>query len=222
VGIASYALETAPVEAIMTVNGPELLKAIRRIRAFFSDVSQLLLTTQTLMAQHGWKTVEGANCVYKLSGSVYLGRQWLPRVAARKMTNTTAFPGVVAMVSVLLDEVNESVKFTEPVVAGGYFLMSSEQEALGSWNASWFLWRGQAADGRPYTVADSDPDWKSSWGWGWHEGFARPLVAVTDQAKLEELVVNPLLAMIKAHMPSSSAAPQTPQPPTNLLSGEER
>lgn len=205
----------------MTDNGPELLKAIRRIRAFFSDVSQLLVTAQTLMAQHGWQTGEGANCVYELSGSVYLGRQWFPRVAARKMTNATAFPDIVAMVAVLLDDVNESVKFTEPVVAGGYFLMSSKQEALGNWNASWFLWRGQAADGRSYTVADSDPGWKSGWGWRWHEGFARPLVAVTDQAKLEELVVSPLLAMIASHMQPSPAIPQAPQPPTLVTSGEE-
>ena len=205
----------------MTDSGPELLKAIRRIRDFFSDVSQLLVTAQTMMAQHGWETGKDANCLFGLSYSVYQGRQWLPRFAVRKMTNAATFPGMVATVSVLLDDVDDYAKLTEPVVAGGYFLMSSEQGMLQNWNACWFGWRGQAADGRRYTVADTDPNWKSSWGWRWHEGFARPLVAVTDQASLETLVVNPLVAMIAAHKGESPAVPHEAQKPA-ILTGRDQ
>ncbi len=205
----------------MTDSGPELLKAIRRIRDFFSDVSQLLVTAQTLMAQHGWETGKDSNCLFGLSYSVYQGRQWLPRFAARKMTNGAAFPGVVAMVSVLLDDVDESSRLTEPVVAAGYFLMSSGLGVPDNWHACWFGWRGEAPDGRPYSVADTDPNWKSNWGWRWHEGFARPLVSVTDQASLENLIVNPFLAMIAAHKEASPLVPHHTQTPTALAAGEQ-
>jgi len=205
----------------MTDNGAELLRAIRRIRDFYNDVGQLLVTAQTLMAEHGWETARDSTCLFGLSYSASQGKQWLPRFAIRKMTNPEAYPRVIATVSVLLDDVDASSKLDEPVVTAGFFLMSSDQGELENWNACGFGWRGWAADGKPHTVTDTDPNWKSNWGWRWHEGFAQPLVSVTDQASLEALVVKPLLAMISAYKGFATNASPDTQGPGILTGGEQ-
>jgi hypothetical protein len=186
------------MEADVTSTGPELLKAIRAVRDFFGDVSQLLITAQTLLATHGWEAKEEATCLFGLSYSLYEGRKWMPRFAARWFTDPSAAPGVVAYVSVLLDAYDDDGSIDEPVVAAGYFVVGNSQAQLRHWHTCWYSWRGQAADGRTYAVTADDPDWKSGWGWQRHEGFARPLVSVTDQDSLALLIVDPLLAMLAA------------------------
>jgi hypothetical protein len=185
------------VEADVTSTGPKLLETIRAIRDFFGDLSQLLITAQTLMAARGWVAKDESTCLFGLSYSLYEGRQWMPRFAARWLTNASA-PGVMAYVSILLDTYDEEGSLDEPVVAAGYFVLSDGHAQLRHWNTCWYCWRGETADGRTYAVNADDPNWKAGWGWQRHEGFARPLVAMTDQDSLVRLVVEPLLALLTA------------------------
>jgi hypothetical protein len=205
---------------MMSENGQELLKAIRRIQDFYLDVSQLLITAQTLMGGHGWEPEKELNCLIGISYSVNQGKQWLPRIAFRRMTNPATFPGIVAVIAVLLDNLDNYSKLTEPVVAGGYFLMLPEQVRLDSGNVYWFGWRGQETDGRTYTVTKTDSGYREKYGWQRHEGFLRPLVEVNNQARVEELVVKPLVAMIEAQKWLTATTPVESQGPAMLPGGE--
>jgi len=191
----------------VTGDGPKLLEAIRAIRDFFGDLSQMLITAQTLMAAREWVAKEESTCLFGLSYSLYEGRQWMPRFAARWFTNPSA-PGVVASISILLDSYDDEGSLAEPVVAAGYFVLSDGQAQLRHWNTCWYCWRGEAADGRTYAITANDPQWKAGWGWQRHEGFARPLVSVTDQDSLARLIVEPLLALLAARQDAGAKPPE--------------
>jgi hypothetical protein len=192
------------VEAIMTETGVELLRALRSVRGFFTDLSQLLVTAQMLMARHGWETKD-AYCLFGLSYSVSQGDRWLPCVAWRRLTNA-AFPGTVAIISVLLGDYDKSTKLEEPVVSAGVFLMSHDQAQLETWNACWCGWSGVPAAGQSNTITNTDgrhPDW----GWRVHRYFAQPLVAISNQEALQRLIIDPLLVLLDDCKKETTAAP---------------
>lgn len=105
------------------------------------------------------------------------------------------------MTSVLLDE--QIAKLTEPVISGAYFVFAKgppvEQVSVDPWNASWAGWRNAPLNGEPVAVHDTDPNWRKAWRWRSMRTFARPLVDVTDQTALKDLVISPLLTMIREH-----------------------
>ena len=131
--------------------GEELGAAINGIRCFLSDLGQLLATGDALMAEKSWEAVGGAGCTEGTSASVYQGRQWMPRATFRRYRNTSAFPPVLGMLSVLLER--ESIPLGEPVVAGSFFVFPEDTPEnkvwVGAWNALGRL--AKHADGR---VAD--------------------------------------------------------------------
>jgi hypothetical protein len=187
------------VEEIMTEKGEELFRGLKGVRDFLSDLAQLLVAGDGLMAEHSWEPVGDATCLQGLSYSMYQGRLWLPRAAFRRYTNKAEQPRVVAMISLILDE--EIEKLTEPVLAGTEFVFPDttpeEKIWVGPWNASWAGWRKAPLDGSPIIVDDNDQHWNKSWGWRYMKTFARPLVNVTSQSTLQELIVAPLLGLLR-------------------------
>ena len=186
--------------------GEDLFASLNGVRAFLNDLSQLLLASDMLMAARAWEPVGDNSCLNGLSYSVYEGRRWLPRAAFRRYTNAEDYPGMLAMTSLLLDE-HDEYKLTEPLVCGLYFVFPEEtpkdEVSVEPWNALWPGWMEAPKDGSPVVLDENYEYWKQKWGFRYAKMFARPLVDVANQDALNEKVIQPLQAMIDAHVNSA-------------------
>ncbi len=183
----------------MTAKGEELLASIKSVRNFFGDLGHLLVAADALLGERSWQPIGDASCLVWLSYSVYQGQQWIPRMAYRRYLNPPEFPGVLAQVSLLLDDYEMEFKLTEPVVSGSYFVLASEGAQLKRWHTCWFAYRSPPLDGTPLTINNTDRHWDPGWGWSHMQVFGRPLVEVTSQALLQQMITDPLLRLIRQH-----------------------
>jgi hypothetical protein len=187
----------------MTARGEELLAAVKGVRNFFGDLSQLLVAGDALLGERSWEPAGDPHCLAWLSSSVHQGHQWVPRVAFRRYTNPAECPRVLAQISLLLDDHDMDFKLTEPVVTGSYFdftgATAEEKLQLKRRHACWFGYRSPPLDGTPLTITDTDPSWAPSWRWRHMQVFGRPLVEVTSQASLQQVITDPLLHLIRQH-----------------------
>ena len=173
---------------------------------FFSDLGQLLVAGDVLMAEQSWDPADPI-CLKGLSYSHFQGRRWVPRSAFRRYTNKADYPLVVAMISLLLLDESD-FKLTEPIISGALFVFpegtASEKVRVEAWNAHWAGWRTTRLDGTPLSVDDSDPYFEKGWGYCRVQFFAIPLVEVENQAALKGRVIDPLLRMINENKSPSS------------------
>jgi hypothetical protein len=186
----------------MTVKGEELLGAIKGVRNFLGDLSQLLVAAESLLGERSWAPIGDDNCLVWLSYSVHQGHQWMPRIALRRYINEPEFPRVLAQISLLLDDHEMDFRIAEPVISGSYFVFPEEtaeqkHKLKKSRHACWVGYRSVGLDGKPLTIDEKDPGWDSKWGWKYMQVFGRPLVEVTSQAQLKEMITDPLLHLIR-------------------------
>jgi len=187
----------------MEQQGVELLKAIKSVRSFLSDVSQLLSTADALMAEKSWESDRGSYCLGGLSYTVGAGHKWMPREAGRSYRNKDEYPNVIAIISVLLDDDDNDYKLSEPVVSGSCFVfpedISEKKLSLDYWNYSWFGWFKMNADGIPgkFSASAAKGRWSEVYDWEKVKIFGAPLVSVTNEALLKENIINPLINIIE-------------------------
>jgi len=181
-------------------SGTELLASIKSMRAFLGDVSMLLQTADKLMEAQAWEGLWGANSLFEMSYRVGSGTSWMPREAVRVYRNESRYAQIMAMVSVLLDDDAVDYKLDQPVVSASCYVMQPGKKELLYWNCRWFGWWELEADGTVERIGKDDKDaaWKPSWGWDEMHVFGRPLVEITDEAKLKELIIDPLFKLIDA------------------------
>jgi len=196
------------MEDDVRTQGRELFAAIKSMRAFLGDVSQLMVTAEALMGESSWEPIWGtASCTADMSYSISGGRKWMPREAARPYVNAEAYPRIVALVAVLLDDDGRDYRIDEPVVSASYFVFPETdgewEPRLDFWNAKWFGWCKPGLDGTPGSRDSQHPKWQASYGWTYMQVFGRPLVEIADETKLKELIVDPLLGLVEDHASQS-------------------
>jgi len=166
------------------------------MRNFLADLSHLLQAADRMMGESGWEPKD-SNCLDGLSYSVSTGAKWMPGVASRTYRNASDFPGIAIMIAIILmDDIEYKYELLEPVVAASVFKVADDFRIYG-WQAHFFGWNKVSSDGKPLTMKKKDePDWKSSWGWSELTMLGRPLVEITNEGQLAELVIQPVLKLI--------------------------
>lgn len=185
-------------------SGTELIRALKGVRQFFTDVGQLLLAAESMMAEQSWEPVGDSGCVVWTSASIAKSSIWLPRFAARHYVCAQKFPNVVGLIAVLIDDCEiESVELTEPIVSASFFVLPEETPEghcwVDRWNAWWFGYGYVAADGTPYSINSDHEDWKDTHRWKSMTMFGWPLVAITNQDILKAKIVDPLIQLMVNH-----------------------
>ncbi|HVX84456.1 MAG TPA: hypothetical protein VH253_06535 [Phycisphaerae bacterium] len=177
-----------------------MLKSIKSMRRFLSDVGVLLKTADALMEQAGWES-QGEGCVEGGSSSAGSGGRWIPREAVRWYARDDR-QDVLAFMGVVLDDSAEDVAdVREPlVVAGVLNLLKGAKRGGWNWQIHFFEWNEGKTDGTVFQAHKDDSDWKVDWkpGWGWSKMkmFGRALVEITDEHRLHELIIARLLTLV--------------------------
>lgn len=115
----------------MSSEGTKLLDSIRSMRNFLGDVSQLFMTADGIMSENSWELLWGSGCLAEMSYHVSLGHKWMPREVVRPYINEDNFAGIIAVISVLLDDFQREYKLDEPVIAASYFAFPEEMAKKG-------------------------------------------------------------------------------------------
>jgi hypothetical protein len=188
----------------MINTGQELLQSIKAVRLFFGDLGRLLTAADGLMDERGWEPLGDGSCLFWTSMNIAKGEHWIPRIASRHYRNAENFPRTVTVVTLLLDDSDiTDFRLSEPTVSGSFFTFPVEipedKVYLDRWNACWFGYCQASLDGTPCTIDKTDSDWQASWRWDYMQVFGRPLVGITSQEVLSELIVVPLLKLVENH-----------------------
>jgi hypothetical protein len=95
-------------------------------------------------------------------------------------------------------------RLAEPVVAASYFVYPGgipKKPATAYAGCQWFGRLAVPSDGACCRIDASHRLWKQDLKWTSMEVFGWPLVAITDESRLQELVIAPLLRLL-ASVPS--------------------
>ena len=184
----------------MGTQGKELLESIKSMRNFMGDIGQLLMTADGIMGEESWEPLWGTGCLAEMSYTVSSGHKWIPREAIRPYKNYDSYPGIIAVISILLDDYQREYKIQEPAVTASYFALPEEtaKEAMKIefWKGRCLGWCKVELDGTPDSIDKYEPEWKTTYGWKHMEVFGWPLVEITKETLLKERIIDPLLQMI--------------------------
>lgn len=187
----------------MNTQGKELLESIKSMRNFLGDISQLLMTADGMMGEKSWEPLWGSGCLAEMSYHVSLGHKWMPREATRPYINYDGYPGIIAVISILLDDYQREYEIQEPAISASYFVLpeevAKEDMKLEFWQGRCIGWCKVDLDGTPDSIDKYEPDWKTTYGWKHMEVFGWPLVEITAETLLKERIIDPLLQMIDTY-----------------------
>lgn len=103
----------------MTKSGKAIGEAIRQVRGVYEHVALLLTTAESLLAPKEWKVFGGGTATANNSASIHNPRQWIPQDTFRFFSHEKR-PHLLAFVSVILDDIDDSERVAEPVVSMGW------------------------------------------------------------------------------------------------------
>jgi len=189
----------------MGAQGEELLVSIKSMRNFLGDISKLLRTADVHMGELSWESLWGSGSLGEMSYSVAAGHLWMPREAARAYRNKESYPDVLAMVAVLLDDFQQEYKLTEPIVSASYFVfpsgISEKKMVLEYWQSRWFGWCSCLPDGTLLYVDENNDDlYEQEFNWNYMGVFGRPLVEISNEKLLKDLLIDPLVKHINNYL----------------------
>jgi hypothetical protein len=185
----------------MSIQGKELLESLKGMRNFLGDLSQLLMTADGIMGESSWEPLWGSTCLSEMSYSVSLGHKWMPREVVRPYKNEDNFPGIIAVISILLDDYQRDYKLEEPVISGSYFAFprgkAKEGIKLEFILGICFGYCKLKPDGSRDSIDRYKVEWKTTYGWERMEVFGEPLADITNETLLNEKIIDPLFGMIR-------------------------
>jgi len=184
----------------MSTDGANVVATLRHLRTFFQEIGLLLGSADNLIEKHSWKRT--GNLVYgRMSYTLSEPQKWLQQDIFR-LYRSEHSKNVLMSVTVILDDIENPSRVTEPLLTAGCFDYPSEKELgiqLQHFNYSLPRWHlnmpGRIDDGTIIT-AEYNPTQIS--------GFVKvatlgvPLVSIETTTILEQRVILPLITELNA------------------------
>lgn len=178
----------------MSKDGKQILEAVQAMRGFFKEIGLLLQTADAQMADNDWMPSKGNMATAWGSASVKKATEWLPRFAYRYYENPD-YPGLLASICVIVDEVDDSPIGSEPIISGGLHDFGNQEIVSDPGESYWHpCIEGHTEDGKLHHHNDEGEDAYYS-----VHTFAWPLVKIQSPDDLQTLITDPLFKYIAGY-----------------------
>lgn len=182
----------------MSEDGKNITAMMQQLRRLCEEISLLLGTADTLIANEGWKTT-GNTCL-SVSYTLAYPRFWIPREFFR-FYKKTDLGQILIFISVLLDNAENESHLQASLLTAGWFDYGPGHEVGNQWQSSYARWHLQMPERNDEGILLSVDDSKVRWP---KEPFVRvstlgvPLTSVVNTEGLKNKIIEPLVQGIKA------------------------